>query len=146
MRERLDRRSFIWLGGASALAGAIAGCFGREAMEGERVEIEPGTRVLLDGYTSHWEGREPDGVREEENPVLVLTGGEPYEIEWTNADGFVHDLQIWNADDEVVEGLATEEVETESEGDSLEFTADERMETYVCEIHQSRQRGTIEVK
>jgi len=144
MERTVTRRMVLGLGGA-ALVGSIAGCLDRGS-EGERVEVDPGTRVVLDGYTTHWEGVEPDTLAGEENPTLVLTDGEPYEIEWINADGFGHDLQIWDDEENVVDDLATEEIDSEDDGATLEFTADERMETYVCTLHQQRQRGSIEVE
>ncbi|MDG5759836.1 twin-arginine translocation signal domain-containing protein [Natronococcus sp. A-GB1] len=151
------RRTVLKAVGASTLAIALAGCAGDDdngddddeengnGADGE-FEIEAGTEIVLDGYSSHWEGLEPSEIEEEENPTLVLEEGEEYTIEWINADGITHDLQIWDEDDELVDDLATDSVEEEGEGDSLEFTAEPEMVTYVCEYHEANQIGDLVVE
>lgn len=89
-------------------------------------------------------------IEGENNPTLLLEEGEDYTIEWINADGVNHDLQIWDESDDLVDDLATDSIdaerERERESDSLEFTADPDMTTYVCEYHSSNQVGDLVVE
>ncbi|AGB39003.1 twin-arginine translocation signal domain-containing protein [Natronococcus occultus] len=152
------RRTVLKAAGASTIAVAIAGCAGDDNDNGndengdengedaDGFEIDPGTEIVLDGYASHWEGIEPDEIDGEDNPTLVLEEGEEYTIEWINADGVAHDLQIWDEDDELVDDLATDSIDDEGEGDSLEFTAEPEMVTYVCEYHETNQVGDLVVE
>ncbi|WP_394739940.1 PKD domain-containing protein [Natronococcus roseus] len=147
------RRTVLKAAGASTIAIALAGCAGDDdngddeenGADGE-FEIEAGTEIVLDGYSSHWEGLEPSEIEGEENPTLVLEEGEEYTMEWINADGVAHDLQIWDEDDELVDDLATDSIEDEGESDSLEFTAEPEMVTYVCEYHETNQIGDLVVE
>ncbi|WP_293032339.1 twin-arginine translocation signal domain-containing protein [Natronococcus sp.] len=156
------RRTVLKAAGASTIAIALAGCAGdddngedgddeesgdddgEDAADG--YEIEAGTEIVLDGYSSHWEGLEPSEIEGDENPTLVLEEGEEYTIEWINADGVNHDLQIWDEDDELVDDLATDSIDAEDESDSLEFTAEPEMVTYVCEYHETNQIGDLVVE
>lgn len=156
------RRTVLKAAGASTIAIALAGCAGdddngedgddeengddngEDAADG--YEIEAGTEIVLDGYSSHWEGLEPGEIEGAENPTLVLEEGEEYTIEWINADGVNHDLQIWDEDDELVDDLATDSIDAEDESDSLEFTAEPEMVTYVCEYHEANQIGDLVVE
>ncbi|ELY54589.1 blue (type 1) copper domain-containing protein [Natronococcus amylolyticus DSM 10524] len=152
------RRTVLKAAGASTIAIALAGCAGDDdngddnddeengnGADGE-FEIEAGTEIVLDGYSSHWEGLEPSEIEGEENPTLVLEEGEEYTMEWINADGVTHDLQIWDEDDELVDDLATDSIDDEGESDSLEFTAEPEMVTYVCEYHETNQIGDLVVE
>jgi plastocyanin len=146
--------------GASVFVVAAAGCLGDDDGESDdngeddgngdnadgEFKIDPGTEVVLDGYSSHWEGVEPSDIDGEQNPTLVLEDGGDYTIEWINADGVNHDLQIWDEDDELIDDLATESISDEGEGDSLSFTADAEMATYVCEYHATNQVGDLVVE
>ncbi|MFU8867027.1 PKD domain-containing protein [Natronococcus sp.] len=154
------RRTVLKAAGASTIAVALAGCSGDDddgsngddgddgnGDDGDgEFEIEAGTEIVLDGYASHWEGVEPSEIEGEQNPTLVLEEGEEYTIEWINADGVTHDLQIWDESDDLVDDLATDSVDAEDEGDSLEFTADPEMVTYVCEYHAANQVGDLVVE
>ena len=152
------RRTVLKAAGASTIAIALAGCAGDDdngddgddeengnGDDGE-FEIEAGTEIVLDGYSSHWECLEPSEIEGEENPTLVLEEGEEYTMEWINADGVTHDLQIWDEDDELVDDLATDSIDDEGESDSLEFTAEPEMVTYVCEYHETNQIGDLVVE
>lgn len=151
------RRTVLKAAGASTIAIALAGCAGDDENgddgddengddgDGE-FEIEAGAEIVLDGYSSHWEGVEPSEIDGEQNPTLVLEEGEEYTIEWINADGVNHDLQIWDEGDDLVDDLATDSIDAEGESDSLEFTADPEMVTYVCEYHASNQVGDLVVE
>ncbi|WP_436343299.1 PKD domain-containing protein [Natronorubrum sp. FCH18a] len=144
------RRTVLKAAGASTIAAVVAGCSGSDDDDGDSdddtFEIDSGTEIVVHGYNSHWEGAAPDDIDDLENPTLVLEEGEQYTIEWVNGDDIAHDLQIWDADDEVVDELATEEVADEGEGATLEFTADAEMVTYVCSFHSGSQRGELVVE
>jgi plastocyanin len=165
--RRFGRRTFtITLG--SALAVGLAGCAdddgpepdddtaddgeepadddGDDAGDADGYEIDAGTEIVLDGYSTHWEGLEPDEIDGEENPTLVLEAGEEYTIEWVNADDVLHDMQIWDDDDGTVDDLVSDEVEEEGESATLEFEASEEMTTYVCSYHQAQQVGDLVVE
>jgi hypothetical protein len=162
MRKMTDqtRRTVLKAAGASTIAIAAAGCLGddgdnEEDENGENEEngdgngefqIEAGTEIVLDGYSSHWEGVEPSEIGGERNPTLALEEREDYTIEWINADGVNHDLQIWDENDDLVDDLATDSIDAEGESDSLEFTADPDMTTYVCEYHASNQVGDLVIE
>lgn len=162
MRKMIDqtRRTVLKAAGASTIAIAAAGCLGDDGDNGEdengeteengdgngEFQIEAGAEIVLDGYSSHWEGVEPSEIEGENNPTLLLEEGEDYTIEWINADGVNHDLQIWDESDDLVDDLATDSIDAEGESDSLEFTADPDMTTYVCEYHSSNQVGDLVVE
>ncbi len=145
-----DRRSFVLLAGG-ALVASTAGCIGDDDddNDGNDVDgfaIDPGTTIVFDGYIEHWLGQEPSEIADEENPTLILEAGGEYEMEWVNADGSVHNLEIRDADREVVDDLFTEDVGEVGEGDSLSFTASEEMTTYVCKFHETTQIGSLVVE
>ncbi|WP_331233992.1 cupredoxin domain-containing protein [Natronorarus salvus] len=165
--RRFGRRSFtITLG--SALAVGLAGCADNsdgpdadgddgnepedddagndDAGDADGYEIAGGTDIVLDGYSTHWEGVEPGEIEGEENPTLVLEAGEEYTIEWINADDVLHDLQIWDDGGDVVDDLVSDEVDTEGESATLEFEASEGMANYVCNYHQAQQIGDLVVE
>ena len=54
-------------------------------------------------------------IEGENNPTLLLEEGEDYTIEWINADGVNHDLQIWDESDDLVDDLATDSIDAERE-------------------------------
>ena len=109
-------------------------------------EIDPGTPIVFDGYIEMWEGVEPASIEGEANPTLILEDGGDYEIEWVNADGSTHNLEIRNEDDEIVDDLVTDDVGTVDDGDSLSFTATEEMMTYICKFHVTSQLGELIVR
>lgn len=110
-------------------------------------EIEPGTEVLFGGQTFEWEGLEPLQIEGVSNPTLVLEAGETYTIGWAEGNGSMHNIAIWNDDEEVVNGLETELVTDPGEEQTVTFTADEAMTLYVCHPHNNAgMRGSIEVR
>lgn len=110
-------------------------------------EIDPDETIVFEGYITHWEGVEPDPLAGEENPTIVLQEGEEYEMRWINGDDQFHNLEIWDEDEEIVDDLVTEDIDSEGgESEPLAFTASEEMVTYVCRYHQGQQRGDIVVQ
>jgi hypothetical protein len=152
------RRTVLKAAGASVFVIATAGCLGDDGDDeggdngddaggdDNEFEIDPETEIVLDGYSSHWEGIEPSEIDGEENPTLILEDGEEYTMEWINADGVDHDLQIWDDSNDLVDDLATDSISDEGEGDSLKFTASDEMTTYVCEYHDANQVGDLVVE
>lgn len=150
-----DRRTVLRVGGASIATVLIAGCMGSDDDDGGNgdagngdasgIEIDPGTDIVFDGYSTHWEDLQPSAIDGEENPTLVLEDGGEYTMEWINADGVTHDLEIQDEDGAVVDDLATDAIGGEGEGATLEFTATPEMAEYVCTFH-SPQRGDIVVE
>lgn len=157
------RRTVLKVTGASLATAVAAGCLGDDdetAAEngddaddtgdadtgGDGIEIEPGTEIVFDGYTQHWAGLEPDAIAGEENPTLILEAGGEYTMEWINADGVTHDLQIWDENEDVVDDLTTDSIGGEGDSDSLEFTAESEMVTYVCSYHINTQIGDLVVE
>ncbi|NUC72379.1 twin-arginine translocation signal domain-containing protein [Haloterrigena sp. SYSU A558-1] len=149
------RRTVLKAAGASTLAVAVAGCTGGDDDEGngdengddaDEFEIDPDTKIVLEGYASGWNGLEPEAIDGETNPTLVLEEGGEYTMEWVNGQSMAHDLQIWDDADEVVDELSTEEVGSEGEGATLEFTASSEMVTYVCSLHAGNQIGDLVVE
>ncbi|NGM68201.1 PKD domain-containing protein [Natronolimnobius sp. AArcel1] len=147
--------------GASLATAVVAGCLGDDDDEtaadtgddgtdtdagSNGIEIEAGTEIVFDGYTHHWAGLEPDAIAGDENPTLILEEGGEYTMEWINADGVTHDLQIWDESDDVVDDLATDSINEEGDSDSLEFTAESEMVTYVCSYHVGTQVGDLVVE
>lgn len=159
--QQSNRRRFLGAVGAVALAPAVAGCLGGDEDEPEPdddtngdtggdgqadgFEVDPGT-ISLEGYASHWEGVAPGSIEGEQNPTLVLEDGAEYTVEWTNADGVVHDLQIWDDGGDVVDDAATDQVSEEGATAEVTFTASPEMVTYVCTFHRAMQVGDIVVQ
>ncbi|NUB90172.1 plastocyanin [Haloterrigena sp. SYSU A121-1] len=118
-----------------------------ESPEGQEVRIEPGTRVAFRAQTIEWEGIAPASVEDLPNPTLVLEDGETYELGWTEGDGTVHNIEIRNADDEVVDDLSTELTSEEQPTDQfLTFEAHKEMATYVCAPHAATMQGKIRIE
>ncbi len=158
------RRVVLKSAGAAGVAALLAGCADEgpgeeeedeeeapeddeeEPENGEEAAIEPGTRIEFDAQTPGWVGIEPEEIADEENPTLVLTEGEEYEIGWEEGDGADHNIEIWDENDEVVDDLETEIVQEGGEDQFLEFEASEEMVTYVCEPHEGTMIGDIEVE
>ncbi|WP_222919645.1 plastocyanin [Natrinema sp. SYSU A 869] len=108
--------------------------------------IEPGTRIELGAQRNGWTGIELSLIADLDNPILALEAGEPYEIGWTAGNGGVHNLEIVNADDSVVDELATEQTYDREEEKWLKFTASEEMVAYRCESDEEIATGTIVVR
>ena len=166
--QQTNRRSYLGAVGAMgavALAPAVAGCLGGDEDESAAEDdangdnggdtdddgqadgfaVDPGT-ISLEGYASHWEGVAPGSIEGEQNPTLVLEDGAEYTVEWTNADGVVHDLQIWDDGGDVVDDAATDQVSGEGATAEVTFTATPEMVTYVCSFHRATQAGDIVVQ
>ncbi|QRV16993.1 plastocyanin [Haloterrigena salifodinae] len=118
-----------------------------ESAEGQEVRIEPGTRVEFRAQTVEWEGIAPAPVEGVPNPTLVLEDGETYELGWTEGDGSEHNIEIRNADDEVVDGLSTELASEDEPTDQvLAFEASAEMAAYACAPHVSHMQGEIRIE
>lgn len=101
--------------------------------------------IVLDGITAGWEGVEPAAIEGEENPTLVLTEGNEYDIVWENADGEPHNIEIWDEEEEVVDEYSTEILEEEGERQTLTIEATAEMAEYVCVVHPTTMRGAVEI-
>ncbi|MFC7240659.1 plastocyanin/azurin family copper-binding protein [Saliphagus sp. GCM10025317] len=99
---------------------------------------------VFEARTSHFTGLEPSAIADERNPTLSLTEGERYTITWHNADGHVHNVEIRDENEDVVQDYRTEPTDAESQSLTFEATADAA--AYVCDLHASwGQRGSIDV-
>lgn len=102
--------------------------------------------IRLSATTSRFKGVEPALIEGQENPTLVLTEGQEYVITWENEDGQSHNLELWDENEQVVDGHSTEVMAEKNETRSLEFEATAAMTEYVCRIHVSwGKRGDIEI-
>jgi len=149
MVTNTDRRKFLAATGTTA-AVFLAGCLGDDdddddetEEENDEFEIAGGETIVVDGYDTHWEGIEPSEMEGVENPTLILEDGEEYEMEWINADGGVHNLEIHDEDDNLIDDLQTEDVSEEGESASLTFTASEEMAEYICAYHPEQRADLI---
>ncbi|WP_440765386.1 plastocyanin/azurin family copper-binding protein [Natronorubrum sp. DTA7] len=151
------RRTVLKAAGATTIAAVAAGCLGDDDDgdgdgngddngDDETFEIDAGTEIVVDGYNTHWEGVEPSPIDGVENPTLVLEEGEEYTIEWVNADDMAHDLQIWDDGGDVVDELTTDQIDSEGDSASLEFTAAAEMAAYVCSLHSGSQYADLVVE
>lgn len=146
-----DRRQFLIAAGGTILATSLAGCSGSGDGGGgdgsdDAGALDPGTTVEIEGYVTHWEGLAPSSIEGEENPTIVLEEGAEYTFEWVNGDGSVHNLEIWDDGEDVVDDLETQDAQNEGEGASLTFTASSEMTSYVCSYHQAQQSGELDVQ
>lgn len=155
MVTNTTRRRFLTAAGGTSMV-LLAGCLGDDDESNEppddegddinEFEIEPGTTIVLDGYSSHWEGVEPTDIEGVENPTLVLSEGEEYEMEWINADNIVHNLEIHDDDGQPVNNLVTDDIQEEGQrSDPLQFTASAEMAEFICNFHPG-QRGELVVE
>ncbi|KDE59538.1 hypothetical protein EL22_20625 [Halostagnicola sp. A56] len=102
--------------------------------------------IRLSATTSRFKGVEPALIEGQENPTLVLTEGQEYVITWENEDGQSHNLELWDENEQVVDGHSTEVMAEKNETRSLEFEATAAMTEYVCRIHVDwGKRGDIEI-
>jgi len=154
MREnRISRRTAMKVTGAAAATALVAGCTGDDNGDDDDgdnggnggVEIDAGADIRLDGQTAGWELLEPT-TADDNNPTLVLEDGADYTIGWTEGDGAAHNIELWNADGEVVDDLQTEEVQDPDEDQILEFTASDEITNYVCDPHDNTMNGEIQVQ
>lgn len=172
VRERVSRRQFVAVSGATVSTSLLAGCGesgpgagnspgengsggGAEddetaATAGEEeenlVDLEPWRDVEaieLEGYTEAWEAVSPAPIEGDENPALVLIKGNEFTVTWTNGDGAPHDFTLWNQDQEEID--STDTVEEEGEEASLTFEATEEIVQYVCTVHPDTMIGDVQV-
>ncbi|WP_394348240.1 cupredoxin domain-containing protein [Natrinema pallidum] len=148
----VSRRRMLALTGVAASTAFVAGCGGGgngDSGNGDGdggVEIDPETRIELDGQTPGWVGIKPDSIADETNPTLILQEGESYEIGWTTGDGNQHNIAIYDENDDVVDDLVTEQVTEPGDDQWLEFEASSAMVTYICEVHPNSMVADIQVK
>ncbi|MEY7848248.1 plastocyanin/azurin family copper-binding protein [Natrarchaeobius sp. A-rgal3] len=152
-----SRRTFLKVAGATAATAVVAGCSsdgngngngddsGNGNGDGE-VAIDAGTDIRFDGQTAGWEGLEPSEIDGEQNPTLVLEEGGDYTIGWTEGDGSLHNIEIWDDGGEVVDGLETSETDDPGDDQILEFEASSDMAQYVCDPHETTMVGDIQVE
>ncbi len=110
------------------------------------VAIDPGARIEFYGDSLGWEGVEPAAIEGLQNPTLVLEAGETYEIGWHDGDIAQHNIELWDADDALVEDYQTRVVAEPETPQFLEIEATEEMAYYVCEPHDAAMRGEIVVE
>lgn len=119
----------------------------QEAAPEDYEEWEDVDQFTFEGRIEAWTGIEPALIEGEENPTLVLFEGEEYDFRWVNKDGAIHNIEIWDADDEVIDEYATDGMDTEDEEQVLtDVVASPEMTTYVCQYHRNSQAGEIEVR
>ncbi|WP_290809984.1 twin-arginine translocation signal domain-containing protein [Halovivax sp.] len=152
----VSRRTALKLTGAAASVAVLAGCSGNGADAddtngdggnggGDEFEIAAGESILLEGITGGWEGADGDyeGVQ---NPTFVLEDGEDYEIGWVQGDGGSHNVELWDENEEMVDGYGTDLTDDPGDdGDFLEFTATDEIAYYRCNPHPDMQ-GEIRVE
>lgn len=137
---RHRRRRFL-RGAAIAGSVGVVGCLGGGDEYGEDwVDVD---RVQLAATSTSWIGEAPDPIVDANNPALRLIYGRTYEIEWRNADGREHRLEIWNGEDQHIAGDVT--LAEEGETATLEVQAVGGMTTYVCPHHEVTMVGSIEI-
>lgn len=127
-----SRRKFLMTAGLTAAAVGVGGVV--YAQQGDT------TTFVFDGVTSGWQATAPSSIAGTTNPTLSVTPGEEYEIRWTNADGEPHNIAILDANGNVLH--RTELITSGSQ--TLSFTAEETMSTYLCEAHPSTMVGQID--
>jgi len=138
------RRRMLRTTGLAAVAVTAAGCTGG-ATDVPGIEIDPGTGILLEAHHEHWIGVEPAVIEDEQNPTLALEAGEDYEMGWVQGDGGLHNLEIWDENEELVDTHATNlTISPGEDGDWLEFTVSDEMAYYRCNPHRLMQ-GEINV-
>lgn len=151
----LSRRTALKLAGVTGATALLAGCPDDE--EPEPDDEEPDEEVDVDewrdidefyfeGRIEAWTGIEPDIIADEDNPDLILIEGQEYDFRWVNGDGVLHNIEIRDDGDDVVDDYETDGEDTEGEEEVLEgVVASEEMVTYICQYHPTTQVGDIEV-
>ena len=144
----LTRRRALQVSVGTLATASLAGCLGddddgddddgidEEAWEGV-------TEIYLEGRTESWTGVEPDPIDGEQNPTLVLTEGETYELTWENMDGDNHNVEIRDSGGATID--ETELMGEEGETQTFEFEATSDMDQYVCTPHAGTMVGDIEI-
>lgn len=158
MGGHTSRRTVLALT-AAGLLGALAGCVNDDEddvddvddVDDEDDEVDVGEwedvdEFYFDGFTQHWVGIDPDIIADEENPTITLIEGQEYDFGWINADGATHNLEIRNADDEIIDDYQSDDVSEEGEEAWIEgVVATTEMDIYICTYHEATQVGDIDV-
>lgn len=133
--DETSRRTFLRATAGAVAFGGVAGAVGAQ-QEGPQL-------IVLDGITAGWEGVAPASIEGETNPTLPLVPEQDYRIRWTNVDGQPHNVVMLDADDNHIVG--TDVIGSQGATQTLEFTANENMAEYYCEVHPSTMRGGVEL-
>lgn len=154
-RRRLSRRRLL---AASGLTGAalLAGCPNNDEPPDDEPpdddapddveDWEDVDEFYFEGRVAAWTGIEPDLIEGEENPTITLIDGQEYTFRWVNADGVLHNMEIWDDDGEIIDDYQSDDVEEEGEEATIEgVVTSEEMVNYVCRYHSTTQIGDIEV-
>ncbi len=131
-----SRRRFL-----AATAAGVTGLAGIGSFTGAQAQSQP-QEIRLGGETTGWVGRAPSRIQGTINPTLELEVGTTYRLTWKNIDGAQHNVALLDSNDAVLE--RTEYVTEEGATQTIEFTATEAMDEYVCQAHLSSMRGDIE--
>ncbi|RQH02428.1 PKD domain-containing protein [Natrarchaeobius oligotrophus] len=152
---RTSRRTVLRIGGAASLA-MLAGCPDEEAEEpdddvgDDEADDEEWADVdefVFEGRIEAWTGVEPAIIEDEDNPTITLIDGQEYDFTWINADGVLHNLEIRDGDDEIINDYQSEDLDEEGEETTLEgVVASEEMAVYICTYHEQTQVGDITVE
>ncbi|MFB6129243.1 MAG: plastocyanin/azurin family copper-binding protein [Salinigranum sp.] len=102
------------------------------------------TEIKLGGQISGWQGMSPQSINGTTNPTLNLQPGQTYRITWVNLDGAPHNIAILNSNGDVL--LKTQIMSQKGEMQSVTFTANESMTTYICQVHPSSMVGNVSVQ
>ncbi|MHC3436619.1 cupredoxin domain-containing protein [Natrialbaceae archaeon A-gly3] len=160
MREpdRPTRRTALKLFGATGTMALLAGCpddndddevddEDDDANDEPDVDWAEVDEIYLEGHATGWIGIEPEGIEGESNPTLELIEGETYDFRWVNEDGAEHNVEIWDADEDVVDDYETEGMAEQGEEQTLEdVEITTEMEEYACQFHPVAQVGPIDVQ
>ena len=95
--------------------------------------------ITLEGLTAGWQGVGPALIEGQENPPIGLVAGQRYTVDWIQGDGSTHNVEIWDENEEVVDGLSTELTNEPEDTAALEFEATPEMAYYRCLPHVSMQ-------
>ncbi|WP_226482106.1 plastocyanin/azurin family copper-binding protein [Natrinema amylolyticum] len=110
-------------------------------------EIEPGTEIRFRSDAITWVGTSPSAIENVANPTIALTEGARYAIRWTDAEGAVHDIAIYDDEETVVDDLETPITDDPGDEQVLEFDASSEMAEYVCRPHYTAgMSGAIEIR
>ena len=143
------RRTALKATGASTIALVAAGCLsddedGDSDDDSDEFEIDPGTTITLEAHMSGWKGLEPAAIEGETNPSLVLEAGAEYEIGWEQGDGRQHNIELWDADEELVDDDYATDL-TDDPAETIAFAATDEIAYYRCNPHTGMQ-GEIRVE
>lgn len=117
-----------------------------EDQELDPEEWEDVEEVEVLGHGSGWVGVEPEMIEDIENPTLLLTEGEEYDLTWINDDGANHNIEVWDENGEIVDDYETELMNDVDEAQTLEIEASSEMAEYVCEPHAGPMSAEIQVE